>query len=57
MGIRIKGQDIQDKIKKSKVRVNIIEKEEDVVTLLVSCCKVQIKDIVHSVEKLNLCLQ
>ena len=57
IGIRLSGKELQKKLKRSKVRVNVIENEEDFVTLLVSCSKVQIKDIVTSVEKLNLCLQ
>jgi len=57
IGVKLSGKDIEDKLKKGDVRVNIVDAGSDSAMFLVSCSRIDIDDIGLAIDKLNYGLQ
>ncbi|WP_036948051.1 PLP-dependent aminotransferase family protein [Pseudobutyrivibrio ruminis] len=57
IGVKLSGKHLADKLKKSDVRVNIVDSGSDTALFLVSCSRIDIDDISLAIDKLNYGLQ
>lgn len=57
IGVKLSGKDLEDKLKKGDVRVNIVDSGSDSAMFLVSCSRIDIDDIGLAIDKLNYGLQ
>ena len=55
--VRLYGNGLLEKIKNSKVKVNILESNENSILMLVSCGRIPIENIESAIKKLNDSLQ
>ena len=57
IGVKLSGKDLEDKLKKGDVCVNIVDSGSDSAMFLVSCSRIDIDDIGLAIDKLNYGLQ
>ena len=57
IGVKLSGKDLEDKLKKGDVCVNIVDSGADSAMFLVSCSRIDIDEIGLAIDKLNYGLQ
>ena len=57
IGVKLSGKDLEDKLKKGDVCVNIVDSGSDSAMFLVSCSRIDIDEIGLAIDKLNYGLQ